>query len=169
MISLVEITKENFYRFQADILEIERASFPSPWSLNAFRDEINRPVSHLWALISDEEFAGYICFWVVEDEIRLMNLATHPEKRRKGLGCYLLTRMIKEGISKGVRRVWLEVRPSNAMARTLYLKMGFKEAGRRPLYYRDTNEDAIIMALSLLRSEANRLEADREFNLQQVV
>ena len=168
MISLVEITKENFHRFQSDILEIERVSFPSPWSLGAFRDEVNRTVSHLWALISDEKFTGYICFWAVADEIHLLNLAVHPKKRRKGFGRYLLTSMIKAGIAKGVRKAWLEVRPSNSMARTLYLKAGFKETDRTPRYYKDTNEDAIIMALTLFQTKSNGQDADRELNMQQV-
>jgi ribosomal-protein-alanine N-acetyltransferase len=156
MISLIDITNENFHRYQADILETERDSFPSPWSSHAFRQEINRAVSHLWALISDDALAGYICFWMVSGEIHLMNLAVHPLRREKGLGFYLLTQMIETGKSHGVESIWLEVRPSNRIARLLYEKAGFREIGRRPRYYTDTNEDAIVMSLPLCKEGQGR-------------
>jgi ribosomal-protein-alanine N-acetyltransferase len=149
MISVVEITRDSFHRFQDSILAIEKVSFPSPWSLNAFSQELNRSVSNLWALLVDRKLGGYICFWVIADEIHLMNIAIHPSMRRRGLARYLLARMIREGVSKGVRRVWLEVRPSNVTARHLYQEAGFVETGRRHRYYSDTNEDAIIMSLLL--------------------
>jgi ribosomal-protein-alanine N-acetyltransferase len=152
MISLVDITPNNFHRFQGDILEIESVSFPSPWSLSAFRQEVNCALSHLWALLINTSFAGYICFWMFGGEIHLMNIAVHPLRRGKGLGSHLLNRMIEEGIAKGVETAWLEVRPSNLAAKGLYEKAGFKEISRRPQYYRDTNEDGIVMALSLLKS-----------------
>jgi len=152
MISIVDIDARNISRFQMDILEIEKSSFPSPWSANGFREEINRPVSHLWGLITGESFAGYICFWMFAGEIHLMNIAIHPEKRGKGLGLYLLIKMVEKGKFEGIDTVWLEVRPSNIMARMLYEKMGFKETGRRLRYYTDTCEDAIVMTLSLVRN-----------------
>lgn len=154
MISVIEITHENFHRFQDRIMDIERVSFPSPWSANAFSQELNRPLSTFWALLVGQTLAGYICFWVIADEIHLMNIAIHPAMRRRGLGRYLLTRMIRAGVSKGVRRVWLEVRPSNLTARHLYLLTGFTESGRRRRYYSDTNEDAIIMSLQLTQDAA---------------
>jgi len=78
-----------------------------------------------------------------------MNIAVHPGRRRKGLGRLLLGRMIEFAKSKMIRVVWLEVRPSNVTARKLYEKMGFTETGRRPRYYTDTKEDAVIMCLPL--------------------
>ena len=162
MISLVDITPNNFHRFQGDILEIERVSFPSPWSLSAFRQEVNCPLSRLWALLINTSFAGYICFWMFGGEIHLMNIAVHPLKRGNGLGSHLLNRMIAEGIAKGVETAWLEVRPSNVAAKGLYEKVGFKEISRRPQYYRDTNEDGIVMALSLLKSAPGGLYSFQE-------
>lgn len=153
MISLKIINKENFQYFIDDILDIEKSSFPSPWSLNAFREETNKLASHLWALIMNGEFAGYICFWVFAGEIHLMNIAVHPGRRGKGLGRYMLDRMIEAGISRGIQTAWLEVRPSNLTARRLYEKARFREAGRRPRYYNDTDEDAIVMSLSLLQNK----------------
>ena len=149
MSSLVEVTGENFPIFQWDILEIERNAFPSPWDLNSFSSEIDRSISHLWALLINEVLAGYICFWIFANETHLMNVAVHPEWRGKGFGERLLCKMIEIGISEGAKTAWLEVRPSNLGARSLYEKTGFKEVGFRPRYYKETNEDAIIMCLPL--------------------
>ena len=169
MISLVEITEKNFQSFQHHILEIENSSFPSPWTLNAFKQELNRVVSHFWALSVDEVLAGYICFWIFAGEIHLMNIAVHPKMRRKGFGCYLLSKMIEVGKSKTIGKAWLEVRPSNMRARALYQKVGFRETGRRPRYYADTNEDAIVMSLPLFQKETNCPGAGKQGRLQHVL
>lgn len=149
MISLIEVTAENFKRFQADIQKIEDASFPTPWTSKAFREEMRNPLSHVWAAKNEDKLLGYICFWLFAGEIHLMNIATHPDERGKGVAHYLLRRMIAFGASKRVQLVWLEVRPSNKVARSLYERAGFQEISRRPRYYTDTNEDAIVMALTL--------------------
>ena len=78
------------------------------------------------------------------------------------MGQFLLTRIIETGVSKGLKSVWLEVRPSNTAARSLYSKFGFQEVGRRPRYYRETNEDALIMYLELSGWEVNILDKNRE-------
>lgn len=158
MISVVNITAENIHRFLDDILEIERSSFPSPWSSTAFHRETTRRVSHLWALLADGALFGYICFWMSSGKIHLANIAVHPKKRGNGFGGHLLAKMIETGRSEGAETAWLEVRPSNIMARVLYKKSGFKETGRVPQYYDDTHEDAIVMSMSLLPNRANRLE-----------
>lgn len=149
MISLVSITIENFHLYRDEILRIERSSFLSPWSLRAFQEEIQNPVSRLWVLLWRGVPSGHICFWMLPGEIHLMNLAVRPEERGKGFGRYLLTKMIERGTVDGSQVVWLEVRPSNQRARALYEKAGFTEMARRPRYYRDTKEDAILMALPL--------------------
>jgi ribosomal-protein-alanine N-acetyltransferase len=160
MLSLVDITAETYKHYLDQIIEIENVSFPSPWSMKAFKAEIQNPSACLWALIEDEVLSGYICFWMFDSEIQLINIAIHPEKRQQGFGEYLLTKMIEDCISKAKHYIWLEVRPSNAAAKRLYQKMGFVEVGRRKRYYTDTNEDAIVMSLALsqrrsLRSVSN--------------
>jgi len=152
MKSLLEVTGEDFPTFQQDILDIERISFPYPWDSNSFSSEIGRSISHLWVSLIDEVLEGYICFWIFADEIHLMNVAVHPEWRGKGLGEGLLYKMIEVGISKGAKTAWLEVRPSNRVARSLYEKAGFREVGFRHGYYKETNEGAIIMSLPLLNT-----------------
>lgn len=149
MISLVHITRENHPDYLEDILKIEKASFITPWSREAFMQELQNPVSHLWALKVDNTVAGYVCFWMHNDLLQVLNIAIHPAKRNQGLGYHLLVETLKKGTADGVEHVWLEVRESNRAARNLYRKVGFDEVGRRPRYYRDTNEDAVSMSLSL--------------------
>ncbi len=147
MTSLVAVTTENDRLYLPQIHEIEKLSFPSPWSLNALKSEIKNPISHLWALKREDALSGYICFWMLDKEAQLLSLAVHPRERRKGFGHYLLKKMIETTVSEGVQIVWLEVRPSNLAAIGLYRKMSFEELCRRPRYYSDTREDAIVMVL----------------------
>ena len=149
MTYLVSVTRENCDAYLDGILEIENVSFPSPWSHRSFLQEVKNPISHLWALTVGGVISGYICFWMFDSEIQLINIAVHPDRRSQGLGRLLLTRMIEKGVCNGMRDIWLEVRLSNLAARGLYQKAGFESVGRRPRYYRDANEDAIIMSLSL--------------------
>lgn len=156
MSSLVTITRENLKPFLHKILEIEELSFPSPWSVHALKSEIENPISHFWALIMGKLLSGYICFWMFDREIQLISVAIHPHDRGKGLGHYLLKEMIDTGISKGMQQIWLEVRPSNLVAKELYERLGFEEAYRRPRYYPDTREDAIVMGLNLSKRDSYR-------------
>jgi ribosomal-protein-alanine N-acetyltransferase len=153
MPQLIDIKKENTPDCLSRIVDIENLSFPSPWSRTAFLDEISNPISRFWGVLAEQALQGYICFWVFSNENQLINIAVHPQKREQGLGYYLLTKMIEESISMGVKKIWLEVRPSNQKAQRLYMKFNFIEVGRRPRYYRDTNEDAIVMSLSLMNKE----------------
>jgi ribosomal-protein-alanine N-acetyltransferase len=149
MTSVIHVTRINYESYLEAILEIENASFPSPWSRNAFVQEFGNPVSHLWASVEDDVLVGYICFWMFDSEIQLINVAVQPEKREKGFGQDLLRKMIETGVAKGMHYVWLEVRTSNLPARRLYEKLGFAVVGRRSGYYRDTKEDAMVMSLPL--------------------
>ena len=149
MTSLVDITIDNYPIYLDRIIEIENQSFPSPWSIRVFKEEIKNPLSHLWVLMVNESVTGYTCFRMFDNKIQLTNIAVLPHSRGKGIGHYLVTKLIEAGISKGMKSIWLEVRPSNSAAKRLYQKSGFEEVGKTARYYRDTNEDAIIMALTL--------------------
>jgi ribosomal-protein-alanine N-acetyltransferase len=149
MISLLSVTRENFSRFQRDLLSIERSSFSSPWDVNSFSSEIDREISHFWVATIDDALAGYICFWIFAREVHLLNIAVREPCRRKGLGRRLLSKMLEVGSSEDAETAWLEVRPSNLAARSLYRKTGFREVGRRLRYYTDTCEDAILMCMPL--------------------
>ena len=127
------------------VLSIERVSFPTPWSENIFREEI---LSHLCCCpvaTIDDQVVGYIDFSVVWDEVHLRNIAVHPDCRKKGIASILLGYMITLALEKGAQWATLEVRRSNIGAIELYEKFGFVLTGVRPLYYRDTQEDALIM------------------------
>jgi ribosomal-protein-alanine N-acetyltransferase len=136
------------------VLGIERASFPHPWSRQAFLYELreNR-VARLWvARATDEPAAplvGYVCLWVVADEVHVTNLAVHPAHRHRGIGRQLLGTILELYRLEGARRAALEVRPTNHGARRLYEGFGFRQVGLRKGYYFDTGEDALLMEADL--------------------
>lgn len=162
MISLVTVNPENFQEYQDAILRIERSSFSSPWSRGSFQEETRNPVSRFWVVLLDQLPCGYICFWAYAGEIHLMNIVVAPEMRGRGIGRFLLKKMIEEGISSGSGSVWLEVRPSNLAARKLYGGMGFREVARRRRYYRDTSEDALVMSLELSPVQSPSVNSGQE-------
>lgn len=149
MTSLIRITAENQERWLERILEIESLSFPSPWTAGGFIEEIRNPNARLWAAGMNGKPAGYILYWILDLEVSLLNLAVHPEERRKGVGRALLNHMFEEAALRDVEALWLEVRVSNAGAIRLYREFGFEKAGLRRKYYDDTQEDAIVMCLHL--------------------
>ena len=149
MTTLLRMTRENIECHVDRIHEIETLSFASPWSMNAFREEVKNPVSHLWAMFLNDELLGYICFWLVDREMQLATIAVHPRFRNHGAGNALLTRMIETGLSERAESIWLEVRESNRTARNLYEKLGFAPVGKRRRYYSDNDEDALVMSLAL--------------------
>ncbi len=131
------------------IFFIERQCFPSPWSSTLFFYELQKPYACLWVLESKGKVWGYICFWVIADEVHLANLAVLPEVRRQGLASFMLRVMLRYAKRKGAQRVLLEVRENNQAAQALYAKFGFKLDGRRKRYYTDTGEDALLLSLTL--------------------
>ena len=149
MTSLLRITAENYRRHLERILQIETLSFSTPWSAGGFIQEVGNPLTVLWAAMTNGRLGGFICYWVLDFEIHLLNLAVHPEERQKGMGRLLLGRMIKEAGARELESIWLEVRVSNAGAVKLYQEAGFEQLGVRPKYYDDTQEDALVMCLAL--------------------
>jgi ribosomal-protein-alanine N-acetyltransferase len=140
------------------VLEIERASFRTPWSRQAFLHELERNrVAGLWVARGERSHqaaertpvVGYLCLWAVADEVHVTNLAVHPARRGEGVGRLLLGTLLARHRALGARRAFLEVRPANAEARRLYQGLGFKEVGRRRGYYVDTGEDALLLEARL--------------------
>ncbi|MFI5330812.1 MAG: ribosomal protein S18-alanine N-acetyltransferase [Desulfobaccales bacterium] len=133
------------------IFAIEKESFPTPWSRWTFLAELTQPISYFLVIgpAPPEPWKvwGYIVYWVAAEEMHLLNLAVHPEQRRRGIARVLLSHALERSRNLGATVAWLEVRPSNASARALYKSFGFKEVGLRPGYYDDTKEDAILLAL----------------------
>jgi [ribosomal protein S18]-alanine N-acetyltransferase len=133
------------------IFAIEKESFPTPWSRWTFLAELTQPISNFWVIgpTPPEPWKvwGYVIFWLAAEEMHILNLAVHPDHRRRGIARKLLSEALEQTRAQGAHVAWLEVRPSNTAARVLYESFGFKEVGRRRGYYDDTKEDAILLAL----------------------
>jgi ribosomal-protein-alanine N-acetyltransferase len=131
------------------VTEIEKLSFPSPWSAYAFTCEIlDNAFANYYVLNwenDDNKVIGYGGMWIILDEAHITNIAISPEYRGKRLGEILLSHLIAAARVKGVVRMTLEVRESNLSAQKLYKRLGFEPAGIRKGYYIDNKEDAIIM------------------------
>ena len=134
----------------ARIHEVERASFPSPWSLESFLDLILRKDVEVWvAEGSLGRVEAYTVWWTVFGEAEVANLAVHPDHRGSGLGGRLLDSALSQMETNGAHTAFLEVRASNDPARRLYASRGFEVIAVRPGYYRKPVEDALIMSRSL--------------------
>lgn len=127
------------------VAAIEEASFSVPWSRTAFWEEASNEQAYFLLALSEEEIIGYAGVWLILDEAQLTNIAVDPRHRDNGVGRCLLAELIHRVKAKGAERMTLEVRPSNAAALALYSSLGFQDYGRRPGYYLDNGEDAIIM------------------------
>ncbi len=133
----------------SEILAIEKESFTSPWTEGMFLDELK--VAHAQCLVARLSYdnkstiGGYMIFWIIADEAHLHNIAVKKEFRRQGLAQGFMNIMREISKQAGVKSQTLEVRESNTGAINLYRKCGFVVKGRRPLYYTDTHEDALIM------------------------
>jgi ribosomal-protein-alanine N-acetyltransferase len=94
---------------------------------------------------AEPPIVGYLCLWLVADEVHVTNFAVDPTHRQHGFGRYLLGTLLDLYRRNGARRAALEVRPSNHSARRLYEAFGFRQVGLRKGYYFDTGEDALLM------------------------
>lgn len=132
-----------------EVLEIERQSFPKPWTRSMFESELKNPVS--FAIVLNAESGGkvvlvaYMVYWVVHGEAHILNIAVDPGFRRRGAAELLLGTALEQMRRNLVFEVFLEVRRSNEAARRLYGNFGFRESFERKNYYGD--EDAIVMTL----------------------
>jgi tRNA threonylcarbamoyl adenosine modification protein TsaD/ribosomal-protein-alanine acetyltransferase len=128
------------------VVAIEKVCFPTPWTKGMFVDELVQGESRHW-VVADSPWGllGYGGLMEADDEGHVMNLAVRPDARGRGLGTAMLSWLVVEARRRGLRRLTLEVRPSNAEAIDLYHRAGFHEVGRRPGYYSDSGEDGLIM------------------------
>ena len=144
-LTIREMTEEDI----PDILEIEKQSFVTPWTQRMFRETLASPISTSFVTEEDGRLLGYVMLYSVADEAHILNLAVDPAGRRRGYGTCLIEHAIGDRREKGVSDFFLEVRESNQGARNLYGKLGFKVIGRRKRYYTETNEDALVMQLTV--------------------
>lgn len=131
----------------ADVLTIHRLCFPTPWPDQTFRDELARPWAYVGILreTTHRRALAFCNYWIVADELQILTVAVHPDQRRQGHATRLVEHMLDHGKSAHVQVATLEVRASNQPAQALYRKLGFRDVGRRPKYYADNGEDAVLM------------------------
>ncbi|MEM9490562.1 MAG: ribosomal protein S18-alanine N-acetyltransferase, partial [Myxococcota bacterium] len=127
---------------------------PIPWPAKLFLAEIDRDWAHL-DVVRPRAGGGirpiiaFCNYWLVRDEVHLLNLATHPEWRRRGVARALMDRLMAFSDHHRCCLVTLEVRRSNEPAQALYRDYGFAAMGIRPRYYAGDGEDAVVMTLDL--------------------
>lgn len=149
------------------VVQLDRISFSLPWPERSFRFELtDNPASRCWVAEIDGKLVGMIVVWLLVDEAHVATLATHPDFRRRGIATRLLSYALRNLIAEGARSSFLEVRVSNIVAQEMYRKLGYKESGRRPRYYKDNDEDAILMNLDSLK-EKQLLSGDGHSTIDQ--
>lgn len=132
------------------ILEVEHASFATPWSREAFYNELyNNKFAVYLVLEKDHRVIGYCGVWIVIDEAHVTNVAILPEYRGRKLGEAMLSKLMSIAREMGARSMTLEVRVTNHVAQSLYRKLGFQNGGIRKNYYSDNQEDALVMWVNL--------------------
>jgi ribosomal-protein-alanine N-acetyltransferase len=138
----------------SEILRIEEACFSAPWTRKMLEAELSgNPFAHFLvarregADASAEAIVGYLCYWIVFEEVRLMNLAVIESMRHRGIAKSLVATALQTGRSQAAQRAVLEVRASNRAAQSLYQGFGFSQTAIRPKYYVNPQEDAVLMEL----------------------
>ena len=130
----------------ADIAaKIEKECFAIPWSRESFWREAASENTLYLLIYKGETPIGFAGCWIMQGEAQITNVAISPEFRGQGAATFLMTELIARSKKRGATAMTLEVRPSNSPALVLYAKFGFTSVGRRPKYYQDNGEDAIIM------------------------
>ena len=134
-----------------EIVAIEKRSFAAPWSKRLFQETLSFPLSFNFVVRKrvDNRVLGYANFYLIKNEVQILNVAVAPESRKMGYATELLSDAIAFFIDLGANEFFLEVRQSNDEAKQLYHRLGFQEIGVRKRYYTETNEDAIVMRLKV--------------------
>ena len=139
------------------VVELDQISFSLPWPERSFRFELtDNPASRCWVAEADGRVVGMVVTWLFVDEAHIATIATHPDYRRLGIARKLLTFTLESAMREGAQSSFLEVRASNLPAQEMYRKFGYVEVGRRKRYYRDNDEDAILMNLEKINADRLR-------------
>jgi ribosomal-protein-alanine N-acetyltransferase len=145
-----------------EVMELERAAFKHPWSAELFRRELD----HDWSTIllalepltsapggrATERIVGFLIYWLVHDEVHVLNVAVDPRHRRRGVARLLMTETERRAHAAAATLLTLEVRRSNTAALDLYKQFDYRAVGVRPNYYVDEGEDAIVMIKELKKA-----------------
>ena len=127
------------------VAELEKLCFSDPWSEQSIASELDNVLALWYVALDDDRVVGYIGSQTVCGETDVMNIAVHPDYRRRGIGQILIEELIREVKNLGSISLTLEVRDSNIAAVSLYEKLGFSQVGLRKNYYRNPKEDARIL------------------------
>ncbi len=141
MIEILEMTSAHV----AAIAELETLCFSDPWPVEGIEPELHNPLSYWLVAMEGEQLVGYIGSQSVCGEADMMNVAVRPDYRRQGVAQKLIEGLMTGLKVREITSLSLEVRASNAPAKALYAKLGFAQVGRRPNYYRNPKEDALIL------------------------
>lgn len=131
--------------------DIERSSFSHPWPTSLLREELKRAEPDgIWVMRNAKDgVLGFLSVRTLVDELEILSVAVQPSHRGQGLGKELVLKAIAVAREERCERVLLEVRESNGVAQRLYERLGFETVGRRPNYYQQPPEDAILCTLHL--------------------
>ncbi len=129
----------------SQIAELEKICFADPWDEGSITYELTNKLSHWLVALEGETVVGYIGSQTVIDETDMMNVAVHPDYRRRGIAEKLVNALISDLKDRGSHCLTLEVRASNEGAKALYEKLGFQHIGTRRNYYRHPKEDGLIL------------------------
>jgi ribosomal-protein-alanine N-acetyltransferase len=144
-----------------EVMLIERAAFRHPWSPELFRRELEHDWSTILVAVEpltsapgkgSERLIAFLIYWLVHDEVHVLNVAVSPEHRRKGVARLLMAETERRAHQAGAALMTLEVRRSNQAALDLYREFDYRAVGVRPNYYVDEGEDAIVMVKELKRT-----------------
>ncbi len=141
MIVITEMTKDHVRA----IADLEKLCFSDPWPVAGIEPELKNPLSYWLVALDGERVAGYIGSQSVCGEADMMNVAVSPDYRRRGIAQRLIEGLVAGLKEKAITSLSLEVRASNGPAIALYDKLDFVQVGRRPNYYRNPKEDALIL------------------------
>ncbi len=141
MIEIIEMNASHVPQIAA----LEKKCFSDAWSQRSIASELENPLSLWLAAVDGDTVAGYIGSQAVMGEADMMNVAVSEEYRRQGIAEQLVLMLIQKLAEKGNYQLSLEVRVSNAPARALYEKLGFRQVGLRPKYYEKPREDGLIL------------------------
>ena len=133
------------------VVALDQLSFSLPWPERSFRFEVaDNVAARCWVTEVDGRIVAMLVGWLLVDEIHIATIATHPDFRRQGIGRQLLSHALARALDEGAQSSFLEVRESNLAAQELYRQFGYEATGRRKRYYKDNDEDAILMTLESL-------------------
>ena len=152
------------------VVTIDQMSFTMPWPLSAYTFELNENpgslllvaetlntdptgCSETQQIVGKPRIIGLIVLWLILDEAHIATIAVHPDYRGRGVARLMLIKALEEAVRRGADQATLEVRINNVAAQKLYYRFGFEVVGHRPRYYRDNNEDALIMTVNHLGEE----------------